>query len=261
MDEQYTLLMEYDNGFEAELAKGLLEENGISVRLNNELTNSIISAFAADMLRLELWVPAGQFEAAKSLLESYTESSYILQLLKETHALLEGHFLLTSGRHSAKYIEKIKILQSPEKTTEMCKQLAERMADYEFDAVIGPAYGGIVLAYEVARYSEKSFIFTQRKEEKMVIRSGFDLTHIKKAIIIEDIITTGGSVMEVIEIAKANRIEITAVGAIVDRSGGKVDFGCDFVPLLTLDIPSWTPEECFICKEGIPLSNPGRSDK
>jgi orotate phosphoribosyltransferase len=261
MSEQYSLLTEFDNAFEAELAKGLLEENGIPVRLNNELINSIYPTFAGDMFRLELWVPMEQMEIANDILETYTDNFFTYRLLKEADALLEGHFLLTSGRHSTKYIEKIKILQSPEKTTELCRQLAERMGEYEFDAVIGPAYGGIVLAYEVARYSGKSFIFTQRKDEAMTIRSGFDLSQIKTAIIIEDIITTGGSVKEVIKCALDTGIAVTAVGAIVDRSGGKVDFGCDLVSLLTLDIPTMAADECQLCKEGIALTKPGRSDK
>jgi orotate phosphoribosyltransferase len=261
MSDQYTLLTTFDNAFEADLAKGLLDENGIPARLNNEMINSIYPTFAAGVFALELWVPLEQAETAQSVLETYTDGFFTHRLLKEANALLEGHFLLTSGRHSSRYIEKIKILNDPEKTTQLCKLLAERLTDYEFDAVIGPAYGGIVLAYEVARYNGKSFIFTQRKDDEMTIRSGFDLSKVKKAIIIEDIITTGGSVKEVIACAARHEIGITAVGAIVDRSGGKVDFGCDFVPMLTIDVPSWEADNCELCKADIPLTKPGRSDK
>src|SRR5512133_2339611 len=122
MSEQYSLLVEYDNAFEADLAKGLLEENGIPARLNNEMINSIYTTFAGDMFRLELWVPTEQVDLAKDILETYTDGFFTSRLLKQVDALLEGHFLLTSGRHSARYIEKIKILQSPEQTTELCRQ-------------------------------------------------------------------------------------------------------------------------------------------
>lgn len=261
MSENYVIVETYDNGFEAGLAKGLLEENGIPAELKNELFNSIYPTFAGDMYRLELCVPADQAETAKSLLDAYTDGFFTHNLLAEEGALLEGHFHLTSGRHSSRYIEKIKIIQSPEKASALCARLAERLSVLDFEAVVGPAYGGIALAFEVARILGKKFIFTQRKDDEMSIRSGFDLEDIKNVVIIEDIVTTGGSVIEVIDCLKKQHIDVIAVGAIVDRSGGQIDFGCEFMPLLTLSVPSWEPEQCELCKAGVPLTKPGRSDK
>lgn len=261
MADKYIILKTYDNGFEAELAKGLLEENEIPCELKNELLNSIVPTFAGDMYKLELCVPEDKADIAHQILETYTDSFFTSNLLAEEGALLEGHFKLTSGRHSSRYIEKIKILQNPEKASELCKLLAERLSELEFDVVVGPAYGGIALAFEVARQLDKKFIFTQRKEDVMSIRSGFDLEGIKKAVIIEDIVTTGGSVKEVIDCLKTNNIEVVAVGAIVDRSGGEINFGCEFVPLLTLSVPSWEPDLCDLCRNNVPLTQPGRSDK
>jgi len=261
MSEKYIILETYTSSFEAELAKGLLEENGIPVELKNELFNSIYPTFAGDMFKLELCVPQEQAETARQVLDTCMDGFCANKVLMEEGALLEGHFLLTSGRHSSRYIEKIKILQNPEQASTLCNLLAERLAGLEYDAVVGPAYGGIALAFEVARQTGKKFIFTQRKDEVMSIRSGFDLEGIKNAVVIEDIVTTGGSVVEVIACLKSLSLNVVAVGAIVDRSGGKTDFGCEFIPLLTLDIPSWEADGCELCKAGIPLIKPGSSDK
>jgi orotate phosphoribosyltransferase len=261
MTDNYVIIATYDNNFEAGLAKGLLEENGINAEMKNELFNSIYPTFAGDMYRIELCVSEENAETAKAILEGYTDGFFTHKLLLEEGALLEGHFVLTSGRHSSRYIEKIKILQNPGQASLLCKMLAERLSEYEFDAVVGPAYGGIALAFEVARQLESKFVFTQRKDEVMTIRSGFDLQGIKKAVIIEDIVTTGGSIVEVIDCLKALDIEVVAIGAIVDRSAGKVDFGCAFEPLLTLDIPSWDAEVCELCQNNTPLTKPGSSDK
>jgi len=261
MAENYIIIATYDNGFEAGLAKGLLEENGIPAELKNELFNSIYPTFAGDMYRLELCVPEEQAETAKQILDTYTDGFFTHNLLAEEGALLEGHFQLTSGRHSSRYIEKIKIIQNPDKASALCLRLTERLTEFEFDAVVGPAYGGIALAFEVARITGKKFIFTQRKDDLMHIRSGFDLEGIKSVVVIEDIVTTGGSVIEVIDCLKAHNIETVAIGAIVDRSGGKIDFGCEFIPLLTLSILSWEADKCELCQAGTPLIKPGRSDK
>ena len=261
MSDQKVIIATYDNVFEADLAKGLLEENGIEVTLNNELMNTILTSFAGSMYQLELIVPLEQAETAKDILETYTDGFYTHNILKEEGALLEGHFLLTSGRHSARYTEKIKIIQNPEKVSELCKLMAERLADYEYDAVVGPAFGGIVLAFEVARQMGKQFLFTQHKDEALIIRGGFNLSKLHKVVIIEDIVTTGGSVTEVVDCLKTAKLEVVAIGAIVDRSGGKIDFGSPFLPLLTLDVPSWDAGNCELCKNGKPLTQPGRSEK
>ncbi len=182
-------------------------------------------------------------------------------ILQETNALLTGHFKLTSGRHSDKYVEKIKIINQPDKVSIICSELAKRLEDLDVDIIVGPAMGGIVLAFEVAKNLGKKFVFTQRKNGEMTIRSGFDLKAGQKAIIIEDIVTTGGSVREVMKTLKELGVEIVAVGLIVDRTGGKIDFGVRTESLLSLDIKSYEPSECPLCKKNIPINIPGSSDK
>ena len=261
MEPNFVTIATFDNQFEAELAKSLLENYGFEVILLNERMMATYPSMAGDMYRIELQVEHSDSEKAADILESLNDTSYISELLKSENALLDGHFLLTSGKHSNRYIEKIRILQNPEVAFNICKRIASRIADKEFDAVVGPAYGGIALAFEVARLLGKNFIFTQRKDEKMMIRSGFDLTNIKKVAIIEDIVTTGGSVMEVIACLKSLNIEVTVIAAIVDRSGGIVDFGYPFESLMSISVPTWSPEECEMCQAGEALVKPGSSDK
>ena len=189
------------------------------------------------------------------------EDFRLIEQMQDLGVLRQGHFLLTSGRHSEYYVEKIKIINNPQFVDILCAKLAEKLSKYDCDVIVGPAYGGIVLAYEVAKKMGKKFIFTQRKDEKMTIRSGFDLKAGDRAIIVEDIITTGGSVKEVIEVLQSNQIEIKAVSCIVDRSGGNVSFGYDLVALKTMKIESWEALDCPLCKNNVPLVKPGASDK
>lgn len=190
-----------------------------------------------------------------------TDSVEKYEWMKDSNVILEGHFQLTSGLHSNKYVEKMRILQNTAMATGFCQELSDLLEDFEFDCVVGPAYGGIALAFEVATYLDSKFIFCQRIDGVMSIRSGFDLTGIKKAAIIEDIVTTGGSVKEVIECLKAKGIETVVVAAIVDRSDAKADFGVSFISLVDLFIPTWEPKDCPLCQAGIPILKPGSSDK
>ena len=183
------------------------------------------------------------------------------KILLETKALMKGHYLLTSGKHSEFYVEKIKIINHPKYVETICAILVKKLKKYDFDIVVGPAYGGIVLAYEIARRMGKKFVFTQRKDEKMTIRSGFEINTGDKAIIVEDIVTTGGSIKEVIDVLKQQGIDIQAVCCIVDRSNDTAKFDYDFISLLNMNIESFSPEECPLCQKGIPLTKPGASDK
>ncbi len=185
----------------------------------------------------------------------------IQQILEETNALLKGHFKLTSGKHSEYYIEKIKIIHYPDKVQQLCSELVKQLKDIEIDVVVGPAYGGIALAFEVARQLGKKFVFSQRKDEKMSIRSGFQIKPGDKAIIVEDIITTGGSVKEVLELLKEYEIEVQAVTCIVDRSGAKADFGVPLISLMSINFETWEEQDCPLCQKGIDLIKPGASDK
>lgn len=251
----------YDDNFEADLAKALLEDHGIQAFLTNELTFSMAPGILPSQFYIELQVASADEERARALLDRQLSDSGVRSLLISESAILEGHFQLTSGKHSASYVEKIRLLQNPQAALQICEQLAAALEPYEFDTVAGPAYGGIVLAFEVARILGRGFLFTQRHEGQMSVRSGFDLSEVKNAVVIEDIVTTGGSVREVINCLRAMGIAVPAVAAIVDRSGGRTDFGCPFVSLLTLEIPTWEAAECPLCLDGVPLTKPGSSDK
>lgn len=259
--ENYITIAKFENIFEADLARSLLIDNGFDVNLLNERVVSLAPGIASSRLCLELQVPESQEDAAKAILFDSANSSDTETLLKNEGAILEGHFKLTSGRHSNLYIEKIRLLQNPLLAKTLCSRLADLITDLDIDCVVGPAYGGIALAFEVASILDKSFVFSQRKDGEMTIRSGFDLSGIKKAVVIEDIVTTGGSVKEVIQCLRDREIEVSMVGALVDRSGGTVDFGVPFVSLLQLDIPTFDPEDCPLCKSGVPITKPGSSDK
>lgn len=262
MSNNFKTLKSFSNLFEAELVKELLEENNFTVNILNEYTASNLPGVAGnDFMMIELQVIEDEFDEAEEFIEDIGDSYITDRMLTETGAKLDGHFLLTSGRHSEQYFEKIKIIQNPEKCSTICKSLAERFTDYDVDVVIGPAYGAIVLGFEVAKYLKKQFAFTQRSDGKMSFRSGFDLKAGMKALIIEDVTTTGGSVMEVIELLKSMQIECVGVGLLVDRSNGTIDFGVPVESMLTVDAKSWEAEECPLCKKNIPVTKPGRSDK
>ncbi len=251
----------YTNPFEAGIAKSMLEDFGFEVVLLNERMMSMYSSIAGDMYMIELQVLAEHELEAKKILTELEDSDYINHILKGEQALLEGHFQLTSGKHSGQYIEKIKLLQNPEATHDICKRMAERLSDYEFDCVVGPAYGGIVLAFQTAYILQKSFIFTQRKDGIMSIRSGFDLGKVKRVAVIEDILSTGGSINEVLTCLQDNGIDVAVIGVLVDRSGGKLQFPAPLESLLCIEIPAWEAQDCELCRQGVPLYRPGSSDK
>lgn len=182
----------------------------------------------------------------------------IIKIFKSTEALLEGHFLLTSGRHSNQYFQCAKVLQYPDYTSQICSLIANHFKSYEIDTVIAPAMGGIIVGYEIARQLNKRSIFTERENKEMTLRRGFSLSKGEKVLVCEDVVTTGGSVFEVIEIVKKFGADIVGIGSIVDRSNGKVDFGYDFFPSLRLNAVSYPPGDCDICEEGkIELVKPG----
>lgn len=186
----------------------------------------------------------------------------ILKLFYETGVLKTGHFLLTSGRHSDKYLQCAQLLQYPKATEQVVKKLAESVKDLGIETVIGPAMGGIIVSYEMARQLGARGIFTERGEDgKMALRRGFTIKPGEKVLVVEDVVTTGGSVKEVISVVKELKGEIMAVAALVDRSGGKVDFGVPAYYALNLEVESYLPEECPLCKENIPIEKPGSRKK
>jgi orotate phosphoribosyltransferase len=181
----------------------------------------------------------------------------ILNLFKETDVLKTGHFLLTSGRHSDKYLQCAALLQHPWAAEKACNTLAKNFKNIKIDTVIGPAIGGIIVSYEMARALNARSIFAERENGKMVLRRGFTLKPGEKVLVVEDVITTGGSVKEVIELVKLCGAEVVAVAVIANRSGGKADFGIPLYSLLDIEVKSYSPEECPLCKQGLPMVKPG----
>ncbi|MBQ4347116.1 MAG: orotate phosphoribosyltransferase [Firmicutes bacterium] len=172
------------------------------------------------------------------------------QIFKESGALLNGHFLLTSGRHSDRYMQCAQILKYPKFSEELAKGLADEFRDAKADLVIGPAMGGIIVAYELARALGTVNIFAERENGKMTIRRGFEVPAGARVIVAEDVITTGGSVREVMELVKAAGAEVVGVAVLADRSNGEIDFGCKLAAAYTSEVVSWEAAECPLCKAG-----------
>ncbi|MBU1486501.1 orotate phosphoribosyltransferase [bacterium] len=181
----------------------------------------------------------------------------ILRLFKERSAFLEGHFLLSSGLHSREYLQCAKVLQFPEDASLLGKRLAQRFIDDQIDVVIGPALGGVIIAYEVARGLKVRALWTERKDSKMTLRRGFEIREGERILVVEDVITTGGSVLETIEVVESHGADVVGVGTIVDRSAGQVKFDVRMESLLSLDVKTYREEECPLCQDGIPLIKPG----
>ena len=181
----------------------------------------------------------------------------IYEIFLKTEALLQGHFLLTSGRHSDKYFQCAKVLQYPEYTEKICAKIVDHFSDYKIDAVIAPAIGGIVVGQEVARQLNKRSIFAEREDKKLTLRRGFSFEKGENVLVCEDVVTTGGSVFEVIDSVKEQGANVVGVGFIVDRSNGKVDFGYPQFSAMKMEVISYLPEDCKLCKQGVELVKPG----
>lgn len=186
----------------------------------------------------------------------------ILDILKSTGVYMEGHFQLTSGRHSPNFLLFSQASQYPAATEWLCQQLAREFAGVQVDTVAGPAMGGVILSYELARALGVRAIFAEKDDGKMSLKRGFTVAPGERVLVVEDAVTTGGSVQQAIDALKDYGAEIVGVGALVDRSGGRADFGVPFRAVLTLDIPSYPSEECPLCREGVPIVKPkGKSGK
>jgi len=186
----------------------------------------------------------------------------VKELFLKTNAIMEGHFLLTSGLHSPMYVEKFNVLQHPKYTEQLCQALAEKFADQKIETVVGPVTGGILLAHEVGKALGTRAIFTERENGKMTFRRGFKLAPGERVLIVEDIVTTGGSVKEVIDVVLESGAIPVGVGLLVDRSGGKIDFGpVPYQALLHLDVTTYAPEACPLCQNNVPMTKRGRTGK
>ncbi len=186
----------------------------------------------------------------------YTQEQ-VLEIFARTGVLLEGHFRLTSGLHAAKYLQCAQLLQYPHEAGPLCEQLASYFKDAGATVVAGPATGGIILAYEVAKALGVKNIFGERENGVMTFRRGFKLEPTDKVLVLEDVVTTGGSVKELIACVKEAGAEVVGVASLVNRSGGRVDFGVPFKSLVNLDITTYQPDECPMCKEGSVAYKPG----
>lgn len=176
----------------------------------------------------------------------------VTEILKEAGVLLEGHFLLTSGRHSNRYLQCAKIFRNTKYSEELCGALAEQFKDDDIQLVIGPAMGAVQMAYEVSRHIGCENFFAERDENgKMALRRGFAVEEGQRVLIVEDVVTTGGSVREVMELVRRAGGVVAGVGSIVDRTGGKIDFGVPFRAVYVADVTSWEADECPLCKEGV----------
>ncbi len=181
----------------------------------------------------------------------------ILTLFKETEALLEGHFILTSGLHSAAYFQCAKVFQYPWHAETLCREIAAHFKREKIDVVVSPAVGGIVVGQEIARLLGVRSIFMERADGKMTLRRGFQISAGENALVAEDVTTTGGSVREVIDVLRAQDCRIQAVTAIVDRSGGKAEFDVPYFSLLKMEVTNFDPQNCPLCKSGSKAVKPG----
>lgn len=182
----------------------------------------------------------------------------LMSQLKERGALQEGHFQLSSGFHSDKYVQCMKILQYPSLTTKIAKDMAAQVSRTDFDLVISPAVGGIVLGFAVAKALDKRFIFTERKEGKMLLRRGFTINPEERVLIVDDVVTKGGSVSEVADLVMESGGRVAAISTLIDRGDKKAfDSNIPYFHLVKINADSFRPEECPLCQQNLPIYSPG----
>jgi len=183
----------------------------------------------------------------------------IMKKFEEAGAILKGHFKLTSGVHSDTYIQCAQVMQYPEFIHSLCSQLGKKFRGNDIDVIIGPAMGAIIMSHVMAMVLGPwvRAIFTERENGKMILRRNFEIKKGEKVLVVEDITTTGSSAREVIDIVKSKQAEVVGVGALIDRSGGKVDFGIRYEKLLTIKMNTYEPDDCPLCKNKIPITKPG----
>ncbi len=186
------------------------------------------------------------------------EREKVEQILKDSDVLLTGHFILTSGKHSNQYMQCARILQYPNYSEQLAKGIADTFRDDNIDIVIGPATGGIIISYEIARQLCVKNLFAERENGNMTLRRGFFIPKGSRVLVAEDVITTGGSVKEVMDLVHKAEAEVVGVAVLVDRSMGKADFGVKTVAAYKADVIAHEADECPLCKEGkTPAVKPG----
>jgi orotate phosphoribosyltransferase len=180
-----------------------------------------------------------------------------MDIFKETGVLRQGHFRLTSGRHSDQYMQCGRVFEQAGKAEILCKALAGLFAHEKIDMVAGPALGAMLMAYEVSRHLDCRNMFSERENGVMTFRRGFAADPGLRILVVEDTVTTGGTVRELIRLCQDGGAEVVGVGSLVDRSGGKADFGVPFRAVVPVNIESWEEKDCPLCAQGVPIIKPG----
>jgi len=185
----------------------------------------------------------------------------ILEIFRKHSAVLEGHFILSSGLHSNRYIQCALVLQHPRVAERLCSELAAKLKHLGAEVVAAPALGGVIVSHEVARALGVRALFTERQEGAMTLRRGFSLEPGEPTLVVEDVVTTGGSTRETMTAVEQAGGRVVGVGSLIDRSGGKVDLGIPRAALVTLEVKNYDPADCPLCQSGIPAVKPGSRAK
>ena len=180
-----------------------------------------------------------------------------IEKFKEADALLDGHFVLSSGLHSSQYLQCALALEYPQDAAFFARAIARKLAAEQFDTVASPAIGGLIIGYETARALNVKFIWTERQDGEMTLRRGFSVKKDEKILVVEDVITTGGSVKECIDVLKSHGANVAATASIIDRSGGAADVGVPRIALATIEVPVYKPDDCPMCHRGVKAVKPG----
>ncbi len=181
----------------------------------------------------------------------------VIERFRRTGALLEGHFVLTSGLHSTQYLQCALVLQHPAEAETFGRAIAEQFRNTGVETVVAPAIGGIIIGWEVARALGVRSIWTEREEGRMTLRRGFNVRPGERVLVVEDVITTGGSTRETCDALRAAGALVVGAASIIDRSGGRSDVGVPRVALATLEVPAVAPADCPLCAAGVPAVKPG----
>jgi orotate phosphoribosyltransferase len=186
-----------------------------------------------------------------------TVAERVLEILRATGALLEGHFLLTSGLHSSSYVQCARALQHPQHAETLGRWIADGFRDAAIDVVMSPAIGGIIIGHEVARGLGVRALFGERQQGTMLLRRGLEVSPGERVLVVEDVTTTGGSVREIMHLVQERQGLVAGVGTILDRSGGQIAFAVPHHTLATLSIPNYPPDTCPLCRQGSRAEKPG----
>ena len=180
----------------------------------------------------------------------------LLSLFQRCYAYQEGHFRLAGGKHTNRYVQCAHLTEHADVTEKVCRALIEACGDTKAQVVVSPAIGGMIFGFEVSRLKNLRYVYTERRDGAMILHRGFDIEKGTPVLVVEDVVTTGGSVREVMEIVRALGGNVVKVACLVDRSGGKVDFGVPFVSLISYEVEAWDEKGCPLCEKGTPLAKP-----